>query len=187
MRKTRKNGNGPTPRNQHDKVLAKLKDDRLVRYEAGETLEEIADKDGITPETAASCIKDIEKRIDFAKLRELRILKYEGAITNELIRNQYRKDLKAAVKKAVKALVNSDDDKSKAEGIRLYLKVVSLEEKPVAPQTTVNVQQNNSNINEGASGPPMKMEERIAAIRKAQVEGHAKTIDVEPIPEEKEA
>ena len=86
----------------------------------------------------------------------------------------------------VKALVNSADDKSKAEGIRLYLKVVSLEEKPVAPQTTVNVQQNNANINETA-GPPMKMEERIAAIRKAQVEGYAKTIDVEPIQEEKEA
>ncbi len=174
--------NGASPRAQHKKVLAKLKDDRLVRYEAGETLEEIAEKDGITLETATSCIKDIEKRIDFSKLRELRILKYEGAISNELIRNQYRKDLRAATKKAIKALLASSDEKSKAEGIRLYLKVVSLEEKPVAPTTTVNVQQNNSNINETVAGPPMKMEERIAQIRKMQVEGHAKTIDV--VPEE---
>lgn len=181
-----KNGNGATPKDQHKRVLAKLKDDRLVRYEAGETLEEIAEKDGITSETAAACIKDIEKRIDFSKLRELRILKYEGAISNELIRNQYRKDLAAANKKAIKALLVSDDPKSKVEGVKLYLKVVSLEEKPVAPQTTVNVQQNNSNI-ETVTGPPMKMEERIAEIRKMQVAGHSKTIDVEPIPEKKPA
>jgi len=185
MSKNGKSKNGNSPKDQHDLVLAKLNDDRLLRYEQGETIEEIAEKDGITPETAAACIKDIEKRIDFSKLRELRILKYEGAITNELIRNQYRKDLKTAVKKAVKALVNSDDDKSKAEGIRLYLKVVSLEEKPVAPQTTVNVQQSNSNINETDGGPPMKMEERIAKIRKMQIEGHAKVIDVEPVPKKK--
>ncbi len=176
-----RNGN-KSPRDQHELIVAKIKDDRLVRYEAGETIDEIAEKDGITPETAALCIKDIERRIDFSKLRELRILKYEGAISNEKIRNQYRKDLQAATKKAIKALLTSGDAKDKVEGAKLYIKVVSLEEKPVAPQTTVNVQQTNITEN-SVSGPPQKMEERIAQIRKMQLEGHAKAIDVEAIPE----
>jgi hypothetical protein len=173
----------PTPTEQHEKLLEKINDDRLVRYEAGETLIEIAEKDGISIESVASSIKDIEKRIDFSKLRELRVLKFNGAISNEKIRNQYRKDLAAANKKAIKALLSSTDDKSKAEGVRLYLKVVSLEEKPTAPTTTVNVQQTNANISE-SSGPPQKMEERIARIRKMQLEAH-KVIDVEPVPEKK--
>jgi len=176
--------NQPTPTEQHEKVLAKLNDDRLVRYEAGETLVEIAEKDGVSVEHVAASIKDIEKRIDFSKLRELRVLKFDGAISNEKIRNQYRKDLAAANKKAIKSLLGSEDPKSKAEGVKLYLKVVSLEEKPTAPQTTVNVQQTNANISE-SSGPPQKMEERIANIRKMQLEGHGKPIDVEPIPEKK--
>ena len=173
----------PTPTEQHEKLLEKINDDRLVRYEAGETLIEIAEKDGISIESVAASIKDIEKRIDFSKLRELRVLKFDGAISNEKIRNQYRKDLAAATKKAVKSLLNSEDPKSKAEGIKLYLKVVSLEEKPAAPTTTVNVQQTNANISE-SSGPPQKMEERIAHIRKMQLEAH-KVIDVEPVPEKK--
>ncbi len=173
----------PTPTEQHEAVLAKINDDRLVRYEGGETLDEIAEKDGVSVESVTASIKDIEKRIDFSKLRELRRLKFDGAISNEKIRNQYRKDLAAANKKAIKSLLTSDDPKDKVEGVKLYLKVVSLEEKPMAPTTTVNVQQTNANISE-SSGPPQKMEERIAHIRKMQLEAH-KVIDVEPVPEKK--
>jgi len=176
------NNHHPTPTEQHEKVLAKINDDRLVRYENGETIEDIAEQDGVSVEYVAASIKDIEKRIDFSMLRELRRLKFDGAISNEKIRNQYRKDLAAANKKAIKSLLSSDDPKSKAEGIKLYLKVVSLEEKPTASTTTVNVQQTNANISESVSGPPQKMEERIAHIRKMQLEAH-KVIDV--VPEKK--
>ena len=156
----------------HERALSKINMDRLERYEAGESLQEIAKQEGVTVETVENYIKEIADRIEWAKTRELRVLKQESAIANEKIRIEYRKDLNDEAKSAVSSLLKSSKAKDKVEGLKSYLKVVSLEEKPTSPQTTVNVQQNNSNNGEPSSGPPEKMEERIARMRKEQKAGH---------------
>lgn len=170
--------------------LTTIKDDRLRRYESGESVEEIAETDGVTPQTVELSIKATAQQIEFMKVRELRILKIEAQKANEEIRIKLREELTDKAQKTVEQLMKNKDPKAKAEGVKLFMKLASLEEKPMAPQTTVNVQQqqNNSNGSSEIDGYPDKMEERIARIRKDQLEGHRKAglIDVEPIASEEE-
>ena len=164
----------------------------LLRYEmfvAGKSFQEIAEEENVSVETVRGSVREEKVRRNLA-LRER--VEHE----NNRLRRRVQRELEDAFLSALKRLLQGqkevpfsvsggdivsrfiEDPKALMLGIEQYRKTVSWEEKPAPSHSTqiLNVQQNNS------SRPPEKMEERIARIRKRQLEAHRKAglIDVEP-------
>ncbi len=185
-----------------DSVSAK----RYQRFKEGETIEQIAKKDGVKIETIRLAILAFEKK--FALLTQNAIVRerLDGELSNEKLRAAIRSRVHNKVLKAIDTLVTGerkyvsfDQTKGKfvtvkavdfnmmLQGIKEFQKLVSLEQKPAVPTTVVNV--NQTNTNNPAHGEDF--EERMRRIKKQQKESielaeAEKVIDVEPIEEEEE-
>ena len=184
-----------------DSVAAK----RFQRFKKGETIQEIADADNVKVETIKLAIMAFEKK--FALLTQNAIVRerLDGELSNEKLRAAIRSRVHNKVLKAIDTLVTGERkyvsfDQTKGKfvtvkatdfnmmlaGIREFQKLVSLEQKPAAPQTVVNVNQTNVNTAHGED-----FEERMRRIKQKQKESIAaaeaeKVIDVEPVEEEEE-
>ncbi len=185
-----------------DSVAAK----RYQRFKQGETIEEIAEADDVKVETIRLAILAFDKK--FALLTQNAIVRerLDGELSNEKLRAAIRSRVHNKVLKAIDTLVTGERkyvsfDQTKGKfvtvkatdfnmmlaGIREFQKLVSLEQKPAAPHTVVNV--NQSNVNNPSHGEDF--EERMRRIKQKQKESIAaaeaaeKVIDVEPV-EEKE-
>lgn len=186
-----------------DSVAAK----RYQRFKQGETIEEIAEADDVKVETIRLAILAFDKK--FALLTQNAIVRerLDGELSNEKLRAAIRSRVHNKVLKAIDTLVTGERkyvsfDQAKGKfvtvkatdfnmmlaGIREFQKLVSLEQKPAAPQTVVNV--NQTNVNNPAHGEDF--EERMRRIKQKQKESIAaaeaekKVIDVEPVEEEEE-
>jgi len=186
-----------------DSVAAK----RYQRFKQGETIEEIAEADDVKVETIRLAILAFDKK--FALLTQNAIVRerLDGELSNEKLRAAIRSRVHNKVLKAIDTLVTGERkyvsfDQTKGKfvtvkatdfnmmlaGIREFQKLVSLEQKPAAPQTVVNV--NQTNVNNPAHGEDF--EERMRRIKQKQKESIAaaeaaeKVIDVEPVEEEEE-
>jgi len=170
----------------------------LIRYEmfvAGKSFQEIAKEENVSVETVRGSVREEKVRRNL-ELRER--VEHENNQLRRRVQRKLANDYLAALKKLLQGqkevpfsvaggeIVSRfiEDPKALMLGIEQYRKTVSLEEKPAPSHTTqiLNVQQNNS------SRPPDRMEERIAGIRKRQLEGHRRAglIDVEPTEPETE-
>lgn len=183
-----------------DSVAAK----RYQRFKKGETIEEIAKADGVKVETIRLAILAFDKK--FALLTQNAIVRerLDGELSNEKLRAAIRSRVHNKVLKAIDTLVTGerkyvsfDQTKGKfvtvkavdfnmmLQGIKEFQKLVSLEQKPAAPHTVVNVNQTNVNTSHGED-----FEERMRRIKQKQKESIAaaeaaeKVIDVEPVEEE---
>lgn len=186
-----------------DSVAAK----RYQRFKKGETIEEIAEADDVKVETIRLAILAFDKK--FALLTQNAIVRerLDGELSNEKLRAAIRSRVHNKVLKAIDTLVTGERkyvsfDQTKGKfvtvkatdfnmmlaGIREFQKLVSLEQKPAAPQTVVNV--NQTNVNNPSHGEDF--EERMRRIKQKQKESIAaaeaaeKVIDVEPVEEEEE-
>ncbi len=160
---------------------------RLEKSRAGKSIEEIATEEGVTQET-------VERSLSQANSQELLQARSRIERKNNQLRQRVQRELSDAFiaglgkllegRKEVALVVDGevviktvDDSKMLISGLNQYMAAVVMTEKPAPPPSTiVNVQQNNSRQ------PPERMEERIAQIRKRQLEAHRRAglIDVEP-------
>ena len=185
-----------------DSVSAK----RYQRFKKGETIEQIAKKDGVKVETIRLAILAFDKKFELLTQNAIVRERLEGELSNEKLRAAIRSRVHHKVLKAIDHLVTGDRkyvsfDQTKGEfvtveakdfnmmlaGIKEFQKLVSLEQKPAVPTTVVNV--NQTNVNNPAHGEDF--EERMRRIKKQQKESieaaeAEKVIDVEPIEEEEE-
>ncbi len=160
---------------------------RMEKSRAGKSAAEIATEEGVTQET-------VERSLSQANSQELLEARTRIERKNNQLRQRVQRELSDAFIAGLKKLLEGkkqvilvvgdevvvreiDDPKTLLSGLTEYMKAVVMGETPSpALATIVNVQQNNN------GRPPAKMEERIAQIRKRQLEGHRRAglIDVKP-------
>lgn len=180
---------------------------RYERFKKGETIEQIAEKDGVKVETIRLAILAFDKKYELLTQNAIVRERLEGELSNEKLRAAIRTRVHAKVLKAIDTLVTGERkyvsfDQTKGKfvtvkatdfnmmlaGIKEFQKLVSLEQKPQVPTTVVNVNQTNNN--NPAQGEDF--EERMRRIKKQQkesieaAEAEKKVIDVEPVEEEEE-
>lgn len=179
---------------------------RYLRFKDGETLLEIAEADNITPDAAKISLRIGRNMHEAGQLLVLRDLKYTGAIETEEIRAKVRASVSEKIVTAVDQLLTGErtvvetnlvtgqvtlhkivDPEVVSMGITHARKIVSLDEKPAANQTTVNIQQNN---NSGSGDGPVSVgglsyEDRLRNIRLAQTS--QRVIDTEIPDDDKES
>lgn len=176
---------------------------RYMRHMAGESVEEIALADNVkiaTIEQSVARGANFEAQHTVRKIQQIRD---QGALKNELFRQSLREDFEPEVKLAIGKLLKAkntavevnketgavtlreyDDLKIMIEGVNIYRKTVSLEEKP---QTTTliqnNIQQNNTQNNVATGAGVFDFETELAQIRRQQKEAHSmRVIDVPSSP-----
>lgn len=177
---------------------------RYERYRSGKTIEQIAEADGVKPETVKLDILAYGKKFELLTQNAIQRERLEGELSNEKLRTAIRARVHKKVLKSIETMVDGkrkfvsfDQTKGKyvtitavdyqmmLAGIREFQKLVSLEQKPSVPHTIVNVNQTNV-----TTGRTEDFEERIRRIKQEQKESiaaaEAKVIDVEPIEEEVE-
>ncbi len=180
---------------------------RYERYRSGKTIEQIAEADGVKPETVRLDILAYEKKFELLTQNAIQRERLEGELSNEKLRTAIRAKVHKKVLKSIDLMVEGkrkfvsfDQAKGKyititavdyqmmLAGIREFQKLVSLEQKPSVPHTVVNVNQTNV-----TTGRTEDFEERIRRIKQEQKESIAAAeeakvidVDVEPIEEEVE-
>ncbi len=175
---------------------------RYMRHMAGETIEEIAQVDNVSLATAE---KSVARGAAFESqntVMQIQKIRDRGALKNEQFRETLRERFEPTVIEAFEKLLKGksvavevdkasgavtfreyDDAKLLLDGVNLYRKTVSLEEKPQA--TTLiqnNIQQNNTqNV---APGPEIfDFENTLTKIRRQQKEAHApRVIETQALP-----
>lgn len=180
---------------------------RYERFKKGQSLEEIAEEDSVKVETVRMDVLAYEKKFELLTQNAIMRERLDGELENEklrkLIRSKVHKKVLKAIDKMVEGkrkFVSFDQQKGKyvtveatdfqmmLAGIKEFQKLVSLEQKPAAPATIVNVNQTNNN-----NAPESEdFEERMRRIKQQQKESMAaaeaekKIVDVEPIEAEEE-
>jgi hypothetical protein len=155
---------------------------------------QVAEKWQISPETAKLSIRNGQRMHESQQQLQLRQLKYDGALTNETIRQEIRDFIQspddagppknrliAAIQTLLKGErpVVSDiggqkvvqyiiDPEVVAMGLKELREAISLAEKPAQNQTTVNIQQNNMGGEGSAAGGDLTYEDRLARVRARQ-------------------
>lgn len=176
---------------------------RYLRFKAGESIIEIAQKDNLEIEIARLSIATGRKMYESEQILILRDLKYTSAIEGERIRTETRirvapqiidglelllkgKRKHVSVRKSTGEFifVEVDDPEMISMGIEHARKILSLDERPAQNQTVVNIQNNQQNITEGNQGGStgLSYEERLKRIQNAQKRtvGENDVIDVTP-------
>lgn len=183
---------------------AGLDNDRLIRFESGHSMEEIARDDHVSLAEVQSSIEIAARHEQIRKNHQLMNLRQDAQIENEKIRAHYRKKFHADAETALGKLLKGEktvvqknaltgelseftytDVDTIALGLDHYRKSITLEEKPApAPGTVVNVQSNTNTtiVSSNGNGHSMTFEERIAAIRRDQKHAHEQR-SIEPEPE----
>ncbi len=162
---------------------------RYLRFRDGETLLQIAESDQLTPDAVKISLRIGRQMHEASQMLTLRDLKYTGAIETEQIRQQVRDSVKDKIVSAVDQLLTGKrtivetetatgkvtlheivDPEVISMGITHARKIVSLDEKPAANQTTVNIQNNQNNSGSEAPTPVggLSYEDRLRNIRSAQ-------------------
>ena len=177
------------------KPTAGTDNDRLVRFQAGHTMDEIAKDDNVSLAEVQTSIETANHHEQIRKNQQLMTLRIDAQVENEKLRAHIRKKFHADVERALGLLLLGErtvvqtnkitgelsefkyvDVDVLATGLEHFRKSTSLEEKPApAPGTIVNVQSNTNTtiVSSGGNGRPMTFEERIAAIRRDQQNAHA--------------
>lgn len=160
---------------------------RYFRNQDGESLTEIAAKDNITPHQCTISIRNGANMHEAQQLIRLKALKMEGLLQNEVGRRNLR-ELIPQIRPKVEQLLGGkrtmvevnkqtgehrtyeiEDPDVIALGLQLLQKLISMEEKPAASQTTVNINQNNMNVDTGGQGTvELTFEERLAKVKMDQ-------------------
>lgn len=173
-----------------------LDHDRFIRFQSGQSMEEIAHDEGVALVDIQASIEKAIHHDQIRKNQQLMNLRMDAQIENEKIRAHTRKkfqpDAEVALGKLLvgeRTVIQKNKETGEltqisytdvdviALGLEHYRKSISLEEKPApAPGTVVNVQSNTNTTNivsNGNGGRPMTFEERIASIRRDQKTAHA--------------
>jgi hypothetical protein len=156
---------------------------RLERFKAGETIEEIAEKDEVCPATVLASIQRGAARDQMLQLMRLFDMKLTGAIENELVRQQLRKEYRKKLTETIGTLLSGRrqlpitnritgettiieiiDPEIMAQGVELLIEILGLKVKP-APNFLPNLQNNEVEYNEGST---IGYEERLEKIRARQ-------------------
>jgi hypothetical protein len=179
---------------------------RYERFRQGETVEEIAKEDDVKVETVRQDIGTYGRKFELLTQNAIMRDRLEGELSNEKLRSAIRSKVHKKVLNAIDYLVKGDRkfvsfDQAKGKfvtitakdfnmmlaGIKEFAKLVSLEQKPAAPTTVVNVNQtNNTQVNHGED-----FEERMRRIKQKQKESieaaeAEKIVDVESEPVDEE-
>ena len=128
---------------------------RLGRFKAGETVEEIAESEGVTPGTVLAGVQRAQKRKEMFLLFELVDMKLQGALDNERIRHRIRSELSEKLVSALELLLSGKrtiiisnpitgeivaeeiiDPEVIAIGIEQVIKIISIEQRPEQPMQT---------------------------------------------------
>ena len=180
--------------------------ERYTKFKDGATILDIADEYKITVGVAKHSIEVGRNLCEADDLIRFRDLRYRGAIENEKIRQNIRDRVSVELVDAIMLLLSGKrtipqvhkvtgevtfkefiDPDIIVQGIEAARKAISLEEKPAASQTTVNIQQNNAGPSEGHAAIETTYEERLTRIRHAQsvsgnrvIETKATEVDDDP-------
>lgn len=180
--------------------------DRYTRFKMGESFLQIAEADGLDPEVIKISIRKGRSMYEAGQIIELRDLKHEAAIEAEKIRREVRMRVATKIVDAIDLLLEGKqtvvqvnkltgevtfkdyvDPEVLSMGIEHARKIIALEEKPIANQTLVNIQQNTQNVGGNSLGEnrDFSYEERLARIRRAQsgseIPMSRRIIEAEPV------
>lgn len=183
---------------------AGIDNDRFIRFQSGQSMEEIANDDKVALSDVQMSIESAARDDHIRKQRELVNLRMDAQIENERIRKRTRSKFSADADVALGKLLVGErtvvqknketgelssfvytDVDTIATGLEHYRKSISLEEKPApAPGMVVNVQSNTTTQNimgggMGSNGKVMTFEERIQSIRQKQREAQSGIPDSE--------
>lgn len=169
--------------------------ERYRRFNEGESVPEIAEKDGVKEATVVESINQGRQMEKMAAQRKITEIRLRGALENEKLREKLRQRLGDHLINAYEEMLKGEFEVMVGENAvmvknpNIMLKAaaevraaISLAEKPAAAQTSiVNVQQSNTSVRSDGS---LDFESLAARIRSRQSEPEA--IDVEPESEEEE-
>lgn len=161
---------------------------RYRRHAEGESISDIAAADGINRKLAQESVTRGQKMFEGEQLLKLKTMKYQGAIDNETIRTEVRRRIADKIAGKIEDLLSGQrpiveinkitgevtikmviDPEVVALGLEHARKTISLDEKPAAGQTVVNIQNNQTNVSEGQAERESSYEERLQRIRSRQV------------------
>ncbi len=185
MRSATKRSDGSLEISKSDRMVADLA--RYLRFKHGESIIDIAQSEGTDPEAVKISVRKGRNMYEAEQILKLRDLKHTALIETEEIRRDIRRRISKQLVDSVERLLQGKrtvvevnkltgevtlheivDPEVISMGIEHARKSISLDEKPAANQTTVNIQQNNG-AGDGSISVESSYEQRLARIRARQI------------------
>jgi hypothetical protein len=163
--------------------------DRYERFRAGVAIGDICVEDQIDPEKAIASIRQGRMLVEAEQLLELRDLNHSNAVAVARMRAKARIEHETLVLDGLEKLLKGkrtitsidkesgqilteiiDDPEVISMGLEHARKIMSIDERPAANSTYVNIQTNQqNNYGEGPSSKAETYEERLKRIRNSQI------------------